>query len=207
MKVTFSDSFFESLKKIQRTQTWWYKIYETLRYDIPRFFKNLITFRKELWKYYPWDWRYNLDFFTKSLEETCNYIESQGKEVDSSRLKKVQKMKRVIELLKNHSEDNFIDQAEKELGIEVYSKFDFEEDENGLVLLKEDPEEITEKNRQIFQRSREIEDSQWEEIWRIIQGQNYDDYQNNFRKSDDWEEDRKNYDEWFDGSGMKGWWD
>jgi hypothetical protein len=42
-------------------------------------------------------------------------IEKHGNEVDESRLKKVAAMRRVVELIKNYNEDNYIDMAEKEL--------------------------------------------------------------------------------------------
>ena len=41
MDIKFADSFGDSIKTLIRHQTWWYKTYETIRYKIPVFFKNI----------------------------------------------------------------------------------------------------------------------------------------------------------------------
>ena len=45
MDVQFTDSFWKSLKTMNRHQTWWYKTYELFRYKIPYFFENVWYFR------------------------------------------------------------------------------------------------------------------------------------------------------------------
>mgnify|MGYP000859386387 CR=1 FL=1 len=44
MEIGFGNTFFDSLKVLNRHGTWWYRIYETIRYGIPRFFKNVWKF-------------------------------------------------------------------------------------------------------------------------------------------------------------------
>ena len=58
MEITFADSFFKSLEKLKRRHTWWYKTYETIRYNIPNFFRNIWYFRKALYKHRGWDSHY-----------------------------------------------------------------------------------------------------------------------------------------------------
>ena len=48
----------------------------------------------------------------------------------------------------------------------------------------------------MFDRAREIERQEWDELFTILKGQDY----TKFDKDVDW-------DEQFDGSGIKGWWD
>ena len=188
MEITFADSFFDSLKKLARHNSWWYKTYSFLRYDIFRFFKNIILFRKELYGFYPWDSSCNLNLFKKSLEITADNLEKYGYEIEISRNKKVKSIKRVIELLDHSINEDFIDQAEKELGYEIVLSDIFSSKAD-----KRTPEE-KENCDKIYKLSDEIQKQQWEELWSIIKG-NYD-----FKIGDDW-------DEKFNGSDIRGWWD
>ena len=199
MKVGFADSFGDSIKTLIRHQTWWYKTYELFRYDLPRFFKNVWTFRKALWSHYWFDHHGTLKFLEIGLTNTSDTIEKYGNEVDGPRLKKVAAMRRAIELIKNYNEDNYIEMSEKELGELKLHDWEFEpvEDEPGYSrLVDKDTDEEKIHNRKVFDRAREIERQEWDELFTILKGQDY----TKFDKDIDWYEQ-------FDGSGIKGWWD
>ena len=199
MKVGFADSFGDSIKTLIRHQTWWFKTYELFRYDLPRFFKNVWTFRKALWSHYWFDHHGTLKFLEIGLTNTSDTIEKYGNEVDGPRLKKVAAMRRAIELIKNYNEDNYIEMSEKELGELKLHDWEFEpvEDEPGYSrLVDKDTDEEKIHNRKVFDRAREIERQEWDELFTILKGQDY----TKFDKDVDW-------DEQFDGSGIKGWWD
>jgi hypothetical protein len=126
-------------------------------------------------------------------------IENHGNEVDESRLKKVAAMRRVVELIKNYNEDNYIDMAEKELGNLILHDWEFEPvpDKPGYSqLVDNDTDEEKKHNKKVFNRAREIEKQEWDELFVILKGQDY----TKFDKDIDW-------DKQFDGSGIKGWWD
>ena len=200
MEVKFADSFWKSLKTLSRHQTWWYKIYEFFRRDLPYFLENIWFFRKELYAFRSWDYSFNLDLFRRSLEKTVNTIEHYGNEVDESRIKKVEKMKRAIQLIKNVRSDEYISQAESELGKIKNSDWLWTE--------REDTEEESIHNKKIFEMAREIEDSEWKELWSIIQGQDVKEYRKLYNaQSEEEKRERELWNEWFDGSGMKSWWD
>ena len=200
MEVKFADSFWKSLKRLSRQQTWWYKTYEFFRRDLPYFLENIWFFRKELYAFRSWDYSYNLDLFRRSLEKTVNTIEIYGHEVDESRFKKVAKIKRAIQLIENVRNDNYVDKAEKELGKRLHVDWEW--------IDKEDTEEEKLHNKKIFERAREIEDSEWKELWSIIQGQDVNEYSEIYNsKTDEEKEDGGVWNDWFDGSGLKGWWD
>jgi len=200
MEVKFADSFWKSLKTLSRHQTWWYKIYEFFRRDLPYFLENIWFFRKELYAFRSWDYSFNLDLFRRSLEKTVNTIEHYGNEVDESRIKKVEKMKRAIQLIKNVRSDEYISQAESELGKIKNSDWLWTE--------REDTEEESIHNKKIFEMAREIEDSEWKELWSIIQGQDVKEYRKLYdAQSEEEKRERELWNEWFDGSGMKSWWD
>jgi hypothetical protein len=199
MKVGFADSFGDSLKTLIRHQTWWYKTYELFRYDLPRFFKNVWTFRKALWSHYWFDHHGTLKFLEIGLTNISDTVEKHGNEIDESRLKKVAAMRRAIELIKNYNQDNYIEMAEKELGEIVHHDWEFEpiEDKPGYSrLIDKDTEEEKIHNRKVFDRAREIENQEWDELFIILKGQDT----SKFNKDKDWYEQ-------FDGSGIKGWWD
>ena len=197
MEVKFADSFWKSLDRMIKRERWYWKTWDFLRYDMPKGIKNIIFFWKVIWNFRPWDHTYNLRIFAKSLEPLKDSIKN-GYEVDDPRLKKVAKIERAIEILNNITEDKYIDIAEAQLGYEVNSEFIFQDDE---------PEEIKQANRKIYDLSQEIEDKEWKELWPIFQGQEHSHYVMLLDKMTP--EQRKNDDawnNWYNGSGMGHWW-
>lgn len=179
------------------------RIYDFLRRDIPNFFRNIFLFRRELRDFQWWDYHYNLEILKRSLQITADNVEKKGIEVDSSRLKKVQKMRRAIEIIQNLSGIDHIEMAEAELGPIVTREWDFE-DVEGRPQYKRLVDDLTDEerdhNRKVYSRAREIEEAEWAELWKIFNGQDHNEYKNlNL--------DESSWDEWFDGSGMRGWWD
>ncbi len=80
------------------------------------FLENLWYFRKELWRFRSWDYTFNLSLLARSLEKSANTLEFHGNEIEETRMKKVAKMKRVIEIIRTLDESSYISLAEKELG-------------------------------------------------------------------------------------------
>jgi hypothetical protein len=159
MKVEFADSFWESLKTMSRHQTWWYKTYELFRYKIPYFFENIWYFRKELWEHRSWDYTYSLAMLRRSLTKLAHTLEFYGWEVEDSRMKKVNDIKRAIQLIDNLREADYINQAELELGELKNTDWD-----------RDDTPEEREHNAKVFKRAHEIEESNWKELWKILKG-------------------------------------
>jgi len=139
---------------------------------------------------------------------TADNMEKYGNEVPESRDKKIQKMRRAIQLMDHILEGDFIRLAEQEIGREVIHRpWSFKPDETGKFSTLEFNETEKEKklNKEIYDKSDEIEKAQWKELWTIIQGQDHE----NFKATDpdDREKSIEEYEDWYDGSGMKGWWD
>jgi hypothetical protein len=198
MKIKFADSFWESLDKINKRERWYWKAWDFLIYDIPNGVRNIIFFWKEIWNFRPWDHTYNLRIFAKSLEPLKDSIKD-GYEVDITRLKKVAKIERAIEILNNITEDKYTYIAEAQLGYEVNTDYIFDNAE---------PENIKEANGKIYDLSLEIEKREWKELWTIFRGQEHSHYvmlldkiTPEHRKKDDV------WGNWYDGSGMGHWWD
>jgi hypothetical protein len=210
MKVEVKDTFFESVEKLVWYDTKLWKVWAAIRYDIPLFFKNVWRFRKELYNHQWWDYRYTLEMLHRSLVIMEAKMHA-GMEMRESRDKKIAKMQRAIQILKNIIDDNYIEMAEAELGKLVMHDWEFEDvpDRPGYSKLV-DNETASEKrhNRKVFNRARKLEAMEWNELWKIFEGQNIQGYRKLSKSLKP--EEHKNRDvwnEWFDGSDMRGWWD
>lgn len=208
METKFAPTFFDSVKRMINREKWYWKTWDFIRYDGPRFFKNLWMFRKDLYKYRWYSGQHAvLPFMQTAIMDMAAKIEKHGLEVEHSRSKKVMKMWRAALIMQHFIDDDFIELAEKELGDLVLVKWEFEpaEQEGYVQLVDNESPEEKEHNRKVFARAREIEESMWAELWDILEGQkmsHFDVYQD---KSKDYQ--ALAYDNWFDGSGLRGWWD
>ena len=202
MEVKFKNTFFESFKRMINRERWHWKLWDLFRYDIPRFFRNLWLFRKNLWNH---TW-YNgdssvLPWVKTAVDDMAWRIEKYGHEVEESRMKKVAKMRRLSYLIDVCVKDEFIDEAEKELGFKyVYYPFEFEEvlgNDKVYTLKQNETPEDKENNSKLLNRSHEIQKEYWEELCAIIKGPDYD----AMRASDE------DWDKLYDGSDLRAWWD
>ena len=200
MEINVAPTFFDSIKRMISREKWYWKTWDFLRRDMPRFFRNLWMFRKDLYNYHWYSGQHAvLPFMKTALMDMAAKVDEYGLEVEHSKSKKIMKMWRAAKLMEHFIEDDFIELAEMELGELIHRKFEFEDvpDKPGFYQLvdNESPEE-KEHNSKVFARAREIEKQMWDELWTIIQGQDY----TKFDKDIDW-------DKQFDGSGLRGWWD
>jgi hypothetical protein len=192
MKVETSDTFFESLERLAWYDTKLWKAWDFIKITIPRFFKNIWRFRKELAHHEWWDYRFTLEMLYRSLSIMVVKLEKDGIEEDSSRGKKVVKIKRALELLKHKLDDDYIQRAESELGELSRNPFEFEpiEGKEGLYRLVDNDAPAEKKHaRNVYKRARVIEEKEWKELWDIFKG----------KKFTTWEK--------YDGSDLRGWWD
>lgn len=210
METNFAPTFWDSLKRMVNRQKWYWKTWDFLRYDMPRFFRNLWMFRKDLYNY-RWYSGQNavLPFMKTALKDMAAKIDERGLEIEHSKSKKLDKMRRATYLMERFIEDDFIELAEKELGELVCYGFEFEPvpDKPGYsrIVDKETPEE-KEHNSNVFARTREIQEQMWTELWTIIKGQDYSDFEK-IKGDADWKQQDELYRNWFDGSDLRGWWD
>jgi len=188
MDIKITDSFTKSIKTLIWHQHWLYRTYAIFRYEIPLFIKNIWRFRKELWNHQWWDYRYTLNMLEKSLTIMEEGMSVKGWEIRETREPKVKAMRRALELLRNNREDNYIERAEAELG--QLTEWDWEVDENGTLVNRDTPEQKA-HNKVVFKRADELQEKEWKELWEIIKGSKYS----------------KSYDDKFDGTDMRGWWD
>ena len=207
MKVEFKDTFFESVKDIIWHETKLWKVWAFIVRGIPNFFGNIWKFRKELYSHQWWDYRYTLEMLHRSLIIMEKELSVKGIENWPHREKKIIKIRRAIQLLDNRLGDNYVEQAEKELGALHLKPMDWEPTENGnYKLIDNDTKEEREHNRRVFKLASTIDDKEWRELWNIFKGQSMLDFKK-YTKTLSKEEQETAWDNWFNGSDMRGWWD
>ena len=208
MKVEFKKTFFESVEKVIWYDSKLFKVWDTITRGIPRFITNVYKFRKELYDHAWWDYRYTLEILHRSLVIMESKMHD-GMEIRETRDKKVQKMQRAIQLLKSKIDDDYVDRAQLELGEIAWRPFEFEETEDGNYKMIDNDTAAEKKHMtKVFAYARKIEEAEWKELWKIFEGQDYKDYQKITKKLTPKEmQDMNVWNDWFDGSDLRGWWD
>jgi len=178
------------------------RYWTVLRYDLPNFFRSLWIFRKALWNYKWYSGHHGVfDFMSTAIKDMHTNIEERGIEEWVSKGKKVAAMKRLVYLLDMFNEETFVEEAEKELGMQfIYKDFKFEPKDgdgaNGYYMIPTTTDEEDAHNDVILKKAREIQKAGWKELIHLINGQDY----SKLSKKKEWLD-------FFDGSGIRGWWD
>jgi len=208
MKVEFKKTFFESVEKVIWYDSKLFKVWDTITRGIPRFITNVYKFRKELYDHAWWDYRYTLEMLHRSLVIMESKMHD-GMEIRETRDKKVQKMQRAIQLLKSKIDDDYVDRAQLELGEIAWRPFEFEETEDGNYKMLDNDTAAEKKHMtKVFAYARKIEEAEWKELWKIFEGQNINEYKKISKKVTPMEHIQNHtWNNWFDGSDMRGWWD
>jgi hypothetical protein len=206
MEIKFADSFFDSFTRMINRERWYWKTWDFFRYDLPKGIKNIFFFWRVIWRYRSWDSSFQMTLLARSLEPLAHTLEYHGNEVDGPRLKKVAKIKRAIEILNRQSNDDYIELAEEQLGYKVDTSYGIFGDKP----YDDETEEIKVNNSKIFNLSNELQEKEWAELFAILKGQDHTHYVMLLDKAKIEGTDLKSEDlwnKWYDGSGMKHWWD
>jgi hypothetical protein len=185
MNITFAARFWESLKGGGQAQTWPTMAWEFFTRKAPRFVTNVWRFRAELLEHDWWDYHHTLTMLRRSLTIVRDGLAERGIEVEETRLPKVAKITRAIEIIDNFTMSRHLEMAEAALG-EIHP---------GL-LEGTLTEEQSAENSRVYELARRLEKNEWAELFRTLEGQDPDTY-----------DPSRPWVEWFDGSGMRGWWD
>ena len=170
-----------------------------------RFIRNVWYFRSELSRFEWWDYTYTLDMFSRCLKSMSDNLEIRGIEIDEPRMKKVAKMRRAIEIIEHMRGIYHIEQAEKEMGELIINPIEWVPSEthpDSFEMIHHDTEEQRAHNKAVYNRAHALEEMEWNELWEIMRGQNHDEYKKLSKKNKNF-----NWNDWFDGSGLRGWWD
>lgn len=173
------------------------RVWDFLRWDFPRFFKNIWRFRKELTHFGGWDWYHTLSILKRSLEIQEKSMSKNSNEVSETLNLKIYYMRRSIYLIDCILEEKFREMAEKKLGLKIIFK-DFKLGV-GEVVWEDETEEEREINQKIFYEAAKIEKEVWSELFDILKGDVYPiDIYTKFKD--------KSYEEFTSGKGLNTWW-
>lgn len=166
MKVKATDTFFESLKKIENShKPWKFVFWKYKLYDLKRIIKNLIKYFKIVTKMTPWSYHSILEMLEFQLKILKNSIEN-GIEVEESRMAKVRKIERSIELIRNQLDENY---AERCGWVSRPLKFTPDKDNENIVSLDfEETEEEAKQTKDALKKGRELEESEWNELFNTL---------------------------------------
>ena len=138
-----------------------------------QFFKDIRTgiynfwfFRKVIWDFRWWDYTFNLELFSKSLEYSA--IETAKKGNHEGSLENSLNMWKVVDLIEQVKTDVFIDESERQIGYKLKG-FDLEPIEGTDSFRLVDQEGTDkEKSRQVCELSQKLEKENWELIWKKL---------------------------------------
>jgi hypothetical protein len=197
MEVKYTEGFFKSLKRIVNRRSWYWKILDFIQYDLPNGIKNIFFFWRVIWNFRGWDSSFQMRLLARSLEPLAKCLET-GNEIDVTRLRKVAKIKRAIEILNYQANDDYIELAEKEIGYETNTSHIFEDE----------PEDIAKLNRAIYKLSDTLSKDHWNELFHILKGQDHNEFISLCNKDEEDKLDTPDlWENWYDGSGLAHWWD
>lgn len=165
--------------------------------DVPNFFRNIWLFRNGLLRHRWYDHAGVILFMRDAISDISNGIDKRGYEEKISKDKKVQKMKRLTQLLDNYTKDNYLDLAQERLGYKLDTDYEFKQIEGTdyFEMVDNKDQQTKEKNDQIYKLALQISREEWNEIWDILKGQDYSNF-----------DPKKDFDSQIDGSGLNSWW-
>ena len=210
MKLSITNRFLKSFAEMTERQTFIWRGWDFIRHGIPNFLKNTWLFRKALFNYRWWDYRGVMEFMSTSFGDMSKNLDTKGSEVETSRRKKIDKMIAAQYILERFINDDFVNLAEKELGEIKYKPLQFKpvEDRPGYYeTVDDDTPEESEHKKKVYERSRELEEQMWAQLWDVLKGQDFSKFKDAPENIKDYDEQYKHWDNQFDGSGLRGWWD
>ena len=93
MSESFDIKKLEKIVKRNKVKIFFKSLYYSLR--------NFWSFRKEIWRYRTWDYRYNLNLFARSIELTADGIEKYGIEEPVMKENRIDAMRKFVWYVQN----------------------------------------------------------------------------------------------------------
>jgi hypothetical protein len=178
-------NFFEKIK---------FKLEDLNRFlftDVPDFFKNIWKFRKELWHHVDFDYESSLRFLRRNIQ-LIYAAKIDDYEDEEDKRKKLKSMNTALLLLDNIIQDDYITIAQNQLGKKLSYNTVLRTDANKWYL------PVSTKDREIFDKARELEQLEWEELFNILKGPN--------GKEEYKETDKDALPKLKNGNGLYKWW-
>lgn len=193
------DEKYAKLKSIWFSIKYWtYLFWEDKYWDIKWAVKNLFLYFKIVTKQRPWGYESILEMQVFQLKRLRKSIEN-GYTCDESRLPKLQKIDRFIELANHVIADDYTERC----GYKHATKIKFVPTpetkdlpkKQRMYTMESEREQTGEELKEIFKNANELANAEWTEMWTIIKGTGIENWNENH-----------DYD-YGDGSDARRWWD
>ena len=166
MEVKIADTFWKSFKRTFNPNI--FEMFSDWFYDFKNGIKNLIRYRKIVYRTRPWDYEFIIKMLDFQLRLLHNQINVYGQEIDETRIPKIKRMERVLELLNYIEKDNFSYRCGY---IDDATNFEFlKPDANGFCGIKfiTNPKYPDYDQAKIFKEASELEEKEWNELFEIF---------------------------------------
>lgn len=171
MDVKVLPSFAKSFKRvfIDSRKPWKWVFWENLYYDVKMYIWSIFTYHKVVKKMVPWDGSCIYEMTKFQLEILLPRIEN-GHEEEISRLEKVKKIKRFIELIDNYQKENYSDRCGYDHNFKHFLVENVEEDGHCSVfrLDSDETEEQRENNQRAFLEGIELRKKEFIEMGELF---------------------------------------
>jgi hypothetical protein len=166
MEIKLTDTFFKSFKKfVNSFNPWRFAYWQHKWHDLQNAVWALRKYFKIVTKMVPWDYSSVLKMMKFQINILADNIEKHGMEVDETRLPKVEKMRRFIELADNKLEDNYAERC----GFDHDYEFEKCKDNEYLRELKTtETAEQKKKNTKALKEGRKLEEKEWNEMFELL---------------------------------------
>lgn len=174
-QIILMPTFWKSFKDVIHPSVW--RRIRNFWYDFKWSIKNQIKFRKIISEFRPWDYSIILKMLNFQLKQLCEQIEYRGMEENRSRLQKVKRMKRAIELLNNIEEDNYAERCGYNSKAQTIKFVKISDKKSKELKLDQDLYEMTFNinkgyenydSLKIFREANELETKEFEELFEIL---------------------------------------
>jgi hypothetical protein len=166
MDVFLTDTFGKSLKRLFMPNIF-QRIYD-IWYDFKWAIKNLIKYRKIVYKLRPWDYEHILSLMKFQLEQMREQIEIHGREIDEDRLPKVERIKRAIEILQNREDDNYPEKCGYISGATSMKFNKVEGKELYEMVMENNPGFEDYDQSKVYRLAAELEQEEWNELFELL---------------------------------------
>lgn len=137
---------------------------ETFYYNIKWTIVNFYKYSKIVSNQRPWDYQYILEMMKFQLQQLCDNIEKNGIEIDETRLPKIAKMKRVIEILNSQIEDDYADRC----GYIAEANKIYIDEETGVLKWELQPGYENYNENKVFDDANILRNKEWDELFEIL---------------------------------------
>jgi hypothetical protein len=143
---------------------YWKMLWNNIR-RIPQCLYNFWRFRKEVYNFQPWDYRYNIELFRASLSQTADYIEKNKRYTEWER--DVNDIRMFLECTNDKNFYDVCKEYDEYLSNLDYKFIPFDEKSSELIFIN-NSKISEERAEQLTKRANMWEQARWNRAWNLV---------------------------------------